>query len=313
MTGQTGYSRNRSRNRAAYRREAPKGDAITTALTAQVIAIICILLALYLLSKANEDSYQDIKQEYNVMVTDINQNNQFFTAAEKVEGVFSGFMAWLEQLMNYWFGTGTTQPAQEEDSQPEALPEPEDTPTTRDFGYQYLNDDSVLFTSASGGQGGMHPVETQKATAPPSDATYAQVAIPGKMKPPVTGIVTSPFSYREHPITGAEDFHTGIDISAEEGRPVLAALPGEIVEIGESSIYGNYVIMKHSTNLCTFYAHCSEILADEGAAIRQGERIAKVGQTGMATGPHLHFSVIVEGMFTDPCWLLQDNIRLVEG
>ena len=92
----------------------------------------------------------------------------------------------------------------------------------------------------------------------------------------------------------------------------MAALPGEVVEVGYSSVYGNYIVLQHATNLKTFYAHCSQIIAKEGMAVRQGERIALVGKTGLATGPHLHFSVIVEEQFADPYWILSDYLELVE-
>jgi murein DD-endopeptidase MepM/ murein hydrolase activator NlpD len=139
------------------------------------------------------------------------------------------------------------------------------------------------------------------------------VFVIGAVKPPVTGLITSPFGYRDHPVTEEEDFHTGMDIAAVEGRAILCALPGTVTEVGQSPIYGNFITVRHSENLETFYAHCSEIIATAGTKVRQGERIAKVGQTGVATGSHLHFSVLVAGQYCNPYWLLKDDVKLLDA
>jgi lipoprotein NlpD len=85
--------------------------------------------------------------------------------------------------------------------------------------------------------------------------------------------------------------HDGIDIAAPEGTTVAAAGPGTVIYAGEQSGYGAIVIVRHDSGLVTLYAHNSRLLVDEGARVRRGEAIARVGQTGRTTGPHLHFEV----------------------
>ncbi len=85
--------------------------------------------------------------------------------------------------------------------------------------------------------------------------------------------------------------HDGIDIAAPEGTPIHAAGEGTVIFAGEQSGYGSIVIVKHEGGLVTLYAHASKVLVDEGARVRRGEAIARVGQTGRTTGPHLHFEV----------------------
>ena len=106
-------------------------------------------------------------------------------------------------------------------------------------------------------------------------------------------------------MTGERDFHTGIDIAAAEGTPVVAALPGTVTEVGYDGIYGNYLRMSHGTNIETRYCHCSEILVEEGSQLREGERIALSGNTGMTTGAHLHFEVLADGLLSDPASVLE--------
>ena len=139
----------------------------------------------------------------------------------------------------------------------------------------------------------------------PEYTTTAPIIINYPLTPPVSGKITSGFGYRLHPVTGERDFHTGIDIAADEGTPIAAALPGTVVEVGYDGIYGNYIRLSHGTNIETRYCHCSEILAEEGSKLREGERIALVGSTGMTTGAHLHFEVLADGLLADPAGVLE--------
>jgi len=85
--------------------------------------------------------------------------------------------------------------------------------------------------------------------------------------------------------------HDGIDLAAPEGTAIGAAAAGTVIYAGEQSGYGSIVILRHADGLVTVYAHCSELLVGEGREVRRGEPIAKVGQTGRTSGPHLHFEV----------------------
>jgi murein DD-endopeptidase MepM/ murein hydrolase activator NlpD len=87
--------------------------------------------------------------------------------------------------------------------------------------------------------------------------------------------------------------HKGIDINAREGTPVRAAADGEVIMAKHYyGSYGHTVIIRHDNGLITLYAHCSELLVEEGDTVKAGDEIAKVGSTGRSVGPHLHFEVI---------------------
>ena len=133
---------------------------------------------------------------------------------------------------------------------------------------------------------------------------FAPITSTVAMVTPVQGRITSPFGYRIHPITKKYGFHNGVDLAAAEGTPIAAAFNGTVSEIGSNSVRGSYIVLSHGANTETYYLHCSEILAEEGAVIRAGEIIAKVGRTGWATGPHLHFSVAINGVYYNPVWLM---------
>lgn len=124
--------------------------------------------------------------------------------------------------------------------------------------------------------------------------------------PVENGTYTSYFGDRTDPIVGGEDFHTGVDIAADEGSPIKAVAGGRVTLTGEDDRSGKYIFIEHKSGTETFYCHCSDILAKEGESIKQGETIALVGSTGYSTGPHLHFELRVNGERTDPLPLLEN-------
>lgn len=125
------------------------------------------------------------------------------------------------------------------------------------------------------------------------------------MKLPLKGVVTSEFGYRIHPIYGEELFHNGIDIAADEGSDIKSALAGTVTEAQYSDSYGYYIKIHHTGGLETLYAHCNQLYVDTGDKVNKGEVISAVGSTGISTGPHLHFEVIVDGKNLNPRWVLE--------
>ena len=130
--------------------------------------------------------------------------------------------------------------------------------------------------------------------------TYRTTPWTGRLKPPVAGRITSGFGMRRHPILGGMRMHTGVDIAAPHGTPIRASGDGVVIDTGWHSGYGQTIIISHGGNLSTLYAHCSSISAREGQKVKQGDVIGRVGATGLATGPHVHFEVRVNGACVDP-------------
>ncbi len=111
---------------------------------------------------------------------------------------------------------------------------------------------------------------------------------------PVVGWISSPFGQRD----GRP--HEGVDIAANMGDPVKAAMSGKVIYAGSRGTYGLTVILDHGDGITTLYAHCSQILVNKGQRVQQGDIIAKVGSTGRSTGPHLHMELRSEGVPYDP-------------
>lgn len=112
--------------------------------------------------------------------------------------------------------------------------------------------------------------------------------------------VTSPYGYRIHPITGKLKFHSGVDIGAKGGTPIVAAADGTVTISVYSNSYGNYVEIDHGGGVRTRYAHMSKRLCKVGDTVTQGETIGLVGSTGNSTGNHCHFEVRINGTTYDP-------------
>jgi murein DD-endopeptidase MepM/ murein hydrolase activator NlpD len=100
--------------------------------------------------------------------------------------------------------------------------------------------------------------------------------------------------------------HKGVDLSAPKGSDIYAALDGQVVMSGRHKQYGNFVAVDHGNGVVTLYAHCNRNFVEEGEIVRRGQKIAEVGRTGNATGPHLHFELRLDGLPVNPLPRLND-------
>ncbi|MFF0746968.1 M23 family metallopeptidase [Streptomyces sp. NPDC004111] len=123
-----------------------------------------------------------------------------------------------------------------------------------------------------------------------------------------TTTVSSAYGTRKHPLSGVTKLHTGVDFAADRGVPVGAAGPGTVVFAAPTKAYGNRVVIDHGVvdgrRLETTYSHLSVLRSREGQTVTPGTVVGDVGSTGLSTGPHLHFEVVVNGYYADPMpWL----------
>jgi murein DD-endopeptidase MepM/ murein hydrolase activator NlpD len=115
-----------------------------------------------------------------------------------------------------------------------------------------------------------------------------------------SGYITSNYGMRVHPTKRRRIFHEGVDFAAPRGTPIVAVADGVVIYSGTRSGYGRVVDIRHVNGLVTRYAHNQANLVQEGQRVRQGQKIATVGSTGTATGPHVHFEVLKNGQHQNP-------------
>lgn len=112
--------------------------------------------------------------------------------------------------------------------------------------------------------------------------------------------ISDEYGNRIHPILGTQQFHNGVDLAAPSGTPIYAAYDGDVVAATYSGSMGNYIMIDHGSGLYTIYMHCSALYVSKGQTVYKGQNIAAVGSTGRSTGPHLHFSVRLNGSYVSP-------------
>ncbi|MEG1719351.1 MAG: peptidoglycan DD-metalloendopeptidase family protein [Clostridia bacterium] len=129
-------------------------------------------------------------------------------------------------------------------------------------------------------------------------------SLPEKIYVPTDNVITSPFGERTDPINFKKSFHTGVDLRAPLDTEIHSIMSGTIEEVGESRVFGNYIVVKHKKGFSSFYAHLSNVLVSKGDMVKANKVIALSGTTGRSTGPHLHFELRYDDKYTNPCLYL---------
>jgi murein DD-endopeptidase MepM/ murein hydrolase activator NlpD len=134
-------------------------------------------------------------------------------------------------------------------------------------------------------------------------------------KPVGAGIMRSGFGFRRHPILGYSKMHTGVDWASPYGTPIFASGNGTVEKVGWEGGYGKYVRVKHNNGYETAYGHMSAFARgiEPGKKVRQGQVIGFVGSTGLSTGAHVHYEIVVNGRFVDPMRIRLPRGRVLEG
>ena len=276
----TGYQR------PAKHKQGEKQDDRFLAMVCFQMAL-CILAAAVFFAACRGEQGESDSAVYKTAQLLCGQQSERLVDWESLRG-----QDWLQKIKDFWQGGAAELLERLQKLISSQLVPPEELPPE---------------TIGESGAGGPLPAYSLSADGLPAaeGTTLAPYFLTASMWSPVSGLVTSRFGWRSHPVSGQDDFHTGVDIAAAQGTPILAALPGVVEQTGYSESYGNFVVLRHSDNLRTTYNHCSEILAKEGEQLARGDRIALVGSTGISTGPHLHFEVEVKGLKADPLQALE--------
>lgn len=134
----------------------------------------------------------------------------------------------------------------------------------------------------------------------PDNVSYRVDSIPFEYVSPVSAETSSGFGYRMHPLENTTKFHYGTDFAADSGDDIVCFAEGIVTVVDEDDSYGKHIRIEHKDGYESLYAHCSKVYVSTGQYVQPGEKIALVGATGQVTGPHLHFELTHNGIYTNP-------------
>lgn len=302
--------------KSPYRRRVPSKEETKLAeiVIKQLIVAVAIFLLVILVKSINTPVTNFLSDKARLLVS---SNINF-------DDIYKSIDATVNKISNDVTGQGkkeddtstdksNTQDIQTADTNPQsAVQEPEDTyvePETKIIDYSnYDEKDSANAGSNKSGTGTTDSAKkgtTSDSINNDTDSTAYKKAVEFikskyTLLIPVNGAVTSPFGERVDPIKNVEGSHRGVDIAANKGTAIKAALDGTVIVAGVDDVYGNYIKIDHSNGVVTLYAHCSKLLVKKGQKIKKGAVIANVGDTGAAIGPHLHFEVVKDDRPLNP-------------
>lgn len=243
-----------------------KKDYLVSTLVYQFVFCVLLIAICFFLSKSSSTVFDAIKDEFSAKIED----NSIFTEALET---------FKNQIQN----------------------ETEDLPTQPTEAVTEVVADNSKKTETKTVNRTVNEIADKPETPDiPVNASMNGYVFNQIMQRPVSGEITSEFGFREHPVYGGERFHTGLDIGADEGTPIKAAFDGTVSFVGSDDSFGNYIEISHGSNIKTLYCHLQSVYADKNDLVEAGQTIGFVGQTGVATGPHLHFEIRINGVSYDP-------------
>ncbi|MDF2986528.1 MAG: metalloendopeptidase-like rane protein [Eubacterium sp.] len=325
------YSRQTS---TARRKKRPNGtDMMSTIFAAKLLVVVVFLSVFALCKAADTPATAFFISKVKLITTDNFDANKYLLSAANTLGIKLPDIKAITQPI-----TGqTTGPDNESDEDIQTIAQPDNTGKTNGSGTQSnsninennqngttqdgttQNDSAQKGTAIDSMQQQKTDTETGAETGSSSisDNISAITEVPVLEEKdiktladkysfiyPIKGDISSAFGIRTDPLSGKTEFHSGIDIKANMGTSIKSALEGEVVEVGSSPEYDNYVKVKHNDGIYTVYAHCSILVAQKGQKVKQGDVVAKVGDSEGLSGAYLHFEVWKDDKAVDPEKLL---------
>lgn len=304
--------------RRTEKRKKEKDDGLFSVTLCQIIFTVIAVLSLLVLSKSGTTAAQNIKDDFGILM-----NNSFIKedVLQTLKSIKEYFDSPAQLSVFKLFEKDETEEtskteAESSTEQAEETTKPKEKTPKEDFSKKAEEETTPKAESAEKASEKVTAKKTSLSSVKNSGGNdlkaYSAVTSlehksESKIVAPVSGWYSSYYGYRTNPITGNNTFHTGLDIAAAQGTKIKAAYSGVVRKVGEDSRSGKYLYLTHSDGTETLYCHCSKILAEEGAVIRQGETVALVGSTGWSTGPHLHFEIHKNGERLDPLPFLKND------
>jgi murein DD-endopeptidase MepM/ murein hydrolase activator NlpD len=282
------YSRQASTNR--QKRREPDNDLLSTAFAAKLLVVVVFLSVFALCKAANTPATNFLISKVKIITTSNYDVNKYINGAINTLGIT------LPQK------DAVVQSASEDSNQSSESNSNEQAVVqgnTQNASSQYsTTTGSNSITASTGISDNNSQVQTLE------DSEIKTIAKNYAFVTPIKGNIVLAFGTSTYDLSGNSQFHSGIDIEANMGTSINAALGGEVTEVGSNPDYGQYIKITHKDGISTVYAHCSLLIAKKGQKVNQGDVIAKVGDTEGLSGADLHFEVWKDNKAVDPEKLL---------
>lgn len=283
------YSRQSSTQR--YKRnDTERNELFSIAIAVKLLIVVVFLSAFALCKEANTPATNAFIEKVNVVTTTNYDTNKY------IESMVSALGINLPEK-----GSSTLNQSSQEQIDSSNNAEAIDNSATLGNDIQSPSADNN--TIDGGAIADSSSVTNAASVETLDDSEIKAIADKYSFITPIKGEYVSLFGTRTDTLTGKSDFHCGLDISANMGTSIKAALAGEVIEVGSKPEYGNYIKIKHNDGIITVYAYCSTLIAKKGQKVNQGDVIAKVGDTEGMSGS-LHFEVWKDNKVVDPEKLL---------
>ena len=300
--GDSFYRSGENRNRYQPQETRTIKGRMINKMIVQMIVCVIIYTCIYMLQYSNylfsKDMVDKTKEvlSYDISIENLyNKSNEFFyNLQEKFNSIINNEKNEVQD------GNSVTEETNTEDSSmniKDNNSETNDNNTNDDISQNDASteeNNNEITQLAVGGADETHPEEEKSQEEQDIDYVKQNVSIIW----PIKGVITSGFGNRT-PTEIVTANHKGLDIAGNTGDNIVSAMDGTVIQYSEEGDYGKHLRIQNGEVL-TLYAHCSELLVQEGSTVKQGDVIAKVGQTGRATGPHLHFEIRRNDRFINP-------------
>lgn len=255
-------------------------DILSTGFAAKMLIVVVVLSALALCKAADKPTTNSIIAKAKVITTKNYNTDKYIMKFASSLGIYTPASA-----------KGTDTAVKQDTKTPDAVPNEDTGIDKTSLNTQPASTQNT--TDAESQQQPQNPVLLEDTSIKALADKYSFIL-------PIKGDIASPFGTRIDPFTNKESFHRGIDITANMGASIKAALNGEVTEASSNADNGKYIVIKHNDGIKTVYSHCSILVAQKGQKVNQGDVIAKVGNTESTSGSYLHFEIWKDNKLIDP-------------
>ncbi len=269
-------------------------DYVLSTVACQVLVSLILLGLVFGLSKTGSGAFSRLSADLLPLLKTSLTKEEADDAFKEISEVF--FSDGIAEMVGGWASgfSENTENTEEETTVPESGKTTEDAGLTVTVKNNAKTDKTLISKTVN-----------RDGKAIQASSSALPYTLKGTVYRPLSGKITSAYGERIHPVYDTDSFHSGIDIAADMGTLIRSMYDGTVVRASYDQWNGNFLEIDHGNGISTVYCHCSKLLCEVKTVVRGGEAIARVGSTGVSTGPHLHFEFRINSVSYNPIYALK--------